>query len=116
MKIYGVALLALCYLAGKGIGVNLGELIGIQSDVGGVGFAMFILMYLHSILRKKGLIKPETDSGIIFWSSMYIPIIVAMASVLNVKAAISGGIVALLAGGLTILIGFIMVPLISKIK
>lgn len=116
MKIYGVALLAACYIAGKLIGVSLGNLIGIQSDVGGVGFAMFILVFAHSFLQKKGLIEPETDRGILFWSSMYIPIIVAMASVLNVKAALSGGVVAVLAGGLATAAGFFMVPLISKIN
>ncbi len=116
MKIYGVALLALCFLAGKIIGVALGNLIGINSDVGGVGFAMFILVYVHSVLQKKGIIEKETDAGIIFWSSMYIPIIVAMASVLNVKAALSGGMVAVLAGGFATFVGFILVPVISKIN
>lgn len=115
MKIYGVALLAVCYIVGKLIGVSLGNLIGISSDVGGVGFAMFFLVFSHAYLHKKGLIKPETDQGILFWSSMYIPIVIAMSSVLNVKAAASGGMLAILAGGLATLVGFLMVPVISRL-
>lgn len=115
MKIYGVALLALCFLAGKILGNLLGSLIGIESDVGGVGFAMAILIFAYSYMKKKNWIEAETTNGILFWSSMYIPIIVAMAATLNVKAAISGGPVALLAGALVTIGAFFLVPIISKI-
>ncbi len=115
MKIYGVALLAVCYIVGKILGVSLGHLIGISSDVGGVGFAMFFLVFSHDYFKKKGLIQPETDQGILFWSSLYIPIVVAMASILNVKAAVSGGMAAVFAGGLATIAGFLLVPMISKI-
>jgi|GEM_PF-4558671 len=40
MKIYGVAILAGCYLAGQFIGEMLGSALGIGGNVGGVGFAM----------------------------------------------------------------------------
>lgn len=115
MKIYGVALLAGCFLAGKILGNLLGQLININSDIGGVGFAMFLLMVSSVILRRKGWIAPESEKGILFWSSIYIPIVVAMAATLNVKAAISGGSVAIIAGmGVTIACLF-LVPVISKI-
>ncbi len=42
--IYGVALLAGCMLVGSFIGNVLGALIGLNSDVGGVGFAMLLLI------------------------------------------------------------------------
>ena len=115
MKIYGVALLAFCFLAGKLIGNYLGVLIGLKSDVGGVGFAMLLLMLSYSYFKKKGLVKEMTAQGILFWSSMYLPIIVAMASTQNVKAAISQGPIAGVIGIVVTITGFLMVPLISKI-
>ncbi|HVS55472.1 MAG TPA: malonate transporter subunit MadL, partial [Casimicrobiaceae bacterium] len=40
MIIYGTALLAFCHLAGLFLGDLLGSLIGVKSNVGGVGIAM----------------------------------------------------------------------------
>ena len=40
MIIYGVAALAACHLAGVILGDLLGVILGVQSNVGGVGFAM----------------------------------------------------------------------------
>jgi malonate transporter MadL subunit len=40
MIIYGVALLSACLLAGVFVGDLLGKLIGVEANVGGVGFAM----------------------------------------------------------------------------
>ncbi len=115
MKIYGVALLAGCFLMGKILGNLLGKLINIDSDIGGVGFAMFLLMASSIYLRKKDWLVPESEKGILFWSSIYIPIVVAMAATLNVKAAVSGGFIAVIAGiGATVAVLF-LVPLIAKI-
>ena len=115
MKIYGVALLAACFLIGKLLGNLLGILININSDIGGVGFAMVWLIASSAYMRKKGWLVQESEKGILFWSSMYIPIIVAMSATQNVNAAISGGYVAILAGiGVTV-VCFMLVPLISKI-
>lgn len=115
MKIYGVALLAACFLIGKLLGNLLGVLININSDIGGVGFAMVLLIVSSSYMRKKGWLVKESEKGILFWSSMYIPIIVAMAATLNVNAAISGGFVAVFAGIVVTIVCFMLVPLISKI-
>ncbi len=115
MKIYGVALLSACFLIGKLLGHLLGHLININSDIGGVGFAMFLLMTSSIYLRKKKLLVLETEKGIWFWSSMYIPIIVAMASTLNVKAALSGGFLAVTVGISATAVCMLMVPLLSKI-
>ena len=115
MKIYGVALLAFCFLIGKLIGNYLGVLIGLKNDVGGVGFAMLLLMISYSYFKKKDVVKEMTTQGILFWSSMYIPIIVAMAATQNVKAAISQGSVAVIIGVVVTITGFLLVPLISKI-
>ena len=115
MKIYGVALLAACFLAGKLLGNVLGNLINIESDIGGVGFAMLLLMVSSMYLRKKGWMVEETKQGILFWSSIYIPIVVAMAATLNVNAAMSGGVVTLVAGIGVTLVCMLLVPLLSKI-
>jgi malonate transporter MadL subunit len=115
MKIYGVALLAFCYLTGKLAGTFLGQLLNINGDVGGVGFAMLLLILVNSYIKKKGWLEAETEKGILFWSSMYIPVVVAMASILNVKAALSGGMVALAVGVLVTVSSFFLVPVISKI-
>jgi malonate transporter MadL subunit len=115
MKIYGVALLAGCFLVGKIAGNLLGTMIGVDGDVGGVGFAMILLMVLNNSLRKKKILAPETEEGVLFWSSMYIPIIVAMAATQNVRSAISGGWVAIFTGLAITLVCFLLVPLISKI-
>jgi malonate transporter MadL subunit len=115
MKIYGVALLAGCFLVGKLAGNFLGTLIGVDGDVGGVGFAMILLMLLNNSLRKKKILTRETEEGVLFWSSMYIPIIVAMAATQNVRSAVSGGWAAIFTGLAVTLVCFLLVPLISKI-
>ncbi|GLU42463.1 malonate transporter subunit MadL [Allomuricauda sp. NBRC 101325] len=115
MKIYGVALLAACFLLGKLLGRLLGHILDINSDIGGVGFAMFLLMTSSIYLRKKKWLVLETEKGIWFWSAMYIPIIVAMTSTLNVKAALSGGVLAVILGICATVVCMFMVPLISKI-
>ncbi len=115
MKIYGVFLLCACFLTGKFLGFLLGKLIGIGGDIGGVGFAMLLLMLGSLYLRRKNWLAAETEAGIWFWSSMYIPVIVAMAATQNVKAAFGGGAVAIMAGLVATILGFLLVPLISKI-
>ncbi|NVJ63517.1 MAG: malonate transporter subunit MadL [Flavobacteriaceae bacterium] len=116
MKIYGVALLVFCFLIGKYLGGLLAELIGISGDVGGVGFAMLLLMFANGFLKRFSWYEVQTKAGVLFWSSMYIPVIVAMAATRNVHAAISGGWTALIAGVAVTLVGFMLVPLLSKIR
>ena len=91
MVIYGVALLSFCMLVGVFAGDVLGELIGVQANVGGVGIAMLLLLFLSNLSSHKFRLNPITETGIGFWSAMYIPIVVAMAAKQNVIAAISSG-------------------------
>mgnify|MGYP003343543554 CR=1 FL=1 len=77
MKIYGVALLAGCFLVGHLIGDVLGQAFHLKGNLGGVGFAMLLLIFLHDRFKKNGVLKPETENGILFWSTMYIPVVVA---------------------------------------
>jgi len=48
MVIYGIALLGICTLVGLFLGERLGLTFGIKANVGGIGIAMFLLMYLAS--------------------------------------------------------------------
>lgn len=98
MKIYGVALLAGCYFAGLTIGELLGSLFGIKGNLGGVGFAMLFFILLTDWMSRRNLLHEEYASGISFWTSMYIPIVIAMASIQNVNGAIHSGSVAIVAG------------------
>ena len=57
MAIYGVALLAACYIVGIFLGDVFGGLVGVKANVGGVGFAMlFLILLSNKALMKAGLI------------------------------------------------------------
>lgn len=114
MVIYGVALLAGCMLAGLLAGDALGLLLGVGSNVGGVGIAMLLLIFVGGYLMDRGKMPATTESGIQFWNAMYIPIVVAMAASQNVVAAFDGGLIALLAGLLSVVAGFALVPLFGR--
>jgi malonate transporter MadL subunit len=114
MIIYGVALLAACLLAGQFIGELLGQWLGVQANVGGVGIAMLLLVLVAGSERGKTLLAGTAGAGITFWSAMYIPIVVAMAAGQNVVAAVDGGMLALLAGALAVVVSFALVPLLSR--
>lgn len=114
MTIYGLTVLAVCYIVGQLLGEGLGRVLGIDANVGGVGFAMLLLIVFNNWLEKKGLFDNTTQSGIQFWNQMYIPIIVAMAATQNVKLALSSGLVALLAGLIPVGMSFMVIPMLSK--
>lgn len=115
MVIYGVSILAICYIVGQFIGELLGLILGVNANVGGVGFAMIILIFVTEHMKKKNLLPQESQKGIIFWSSMYIPIVVAMSATQNVVSAISGGLLAILAGVASVVVAFLLIPVISKL-
>jgi len=115
MIIYGVALLAACMLIGVFVGDVLGQLIGVQANVGGVGIAMLLLLVVSN-LHDHGLkLDVPTEMGINFWSAMYIPIVVAMAAKQNVIAAISSGWMAIIAGVAAVVASFALIPVIARI-
>jgi malonate transporter MadL subunit len=47
---------------------------------------------------------------------MYIPVVVAMSATQNVKAALSGGWVAILAGILATIGCYLLIPVLSKLS
>jgi len=112
MTIYGTAVLAGCVLAGLLVGQLLGTLMGVQANVGGVGLAMLMLIYVTDRLRHAGKMGKATDQGILFWGSIYVPVVVAMAACQNVRGALDGGPTAILAGTSVVVLGFLLVPVL----
>ena len=115
MIIYGVALLAACMLAGNIIGELIGMAIGVSSNVGGVGLAMLLLVFVVYRLQKAGCLDTSSRRGVEFWSSLYIPIVVAMAASQNVLGAVTGGPVALVGGLIVVAVSFALVPVIARL-
>lgn len=115
MVIYGVAFLSVCLIAGLFLGDFLGALLGVQANVGGVGIAMILMILISDRLRRAGRLSPLTEQGVIFWSSIYIPIVVAMAARQNVLGALEGGPAAILAGTGAVAVCFLLVPVLSRV-
>jgi malonate transporter MadL subunit len=114
MPVYGTALLSLCLLTGLTVGRMIGAALGVQADIGGVGIAMILLILGCDALRRRGLMKAPTESGIAFWGQMYVPIVVAMAASQNVLGALSGGVMAVLAGLAAVAASFVLVGVLAK--
>jgi malonate transporter MadL subunit len=116
MAILGTALLALCYLAGLVIGELLGKWIGVDANVGGVGFAMILLLVARGYLEKRGLMPAGLQVGITFWAALYIPVVIAMAASQNVLAAVKGGPIALVAALVAVILCALAVALLNRTK
>jgi malonate transporter MadL subunit len=114
MIIYGVALLAICTLAGVILGDLLGVLLGVKSNVGGVGIAMILLIFARLYMQKRGGMTKECELGVGFWGAMYIPVVVAMAAQQNVVTALKGGPVAVLAAVGSVILCGCTIALISR--
>ena len=114
--IFGVALLAGCMLVGSFVGNVLGYLIGLNSDVGGVGFAMLLLLILVNSEKVSSKLPKGSSEGITFWKEMFIPIIIAMTAAQNVYHAISSGALAIVAGLAAVAAAFALVPVLSRMS
>jgi malonate transporter MadL subunit len=115
MAIYGTALLSVCLIAGLIVGNLIGLAIGVDANIGGVGIAMLLLIVISGRLQAKAAIPKPTQGGVLFWSSIYIPIVVAMAASQNVVAAVRGGMVAIVAGVVVVVVSFALVPMLSRL-
>lgn len=113
--IYGVALLAACAFLGSLVGNLLGLLTGLNSDIGGVGFAMFFLLLATNSKKISSRLPKGSSEGIGFWKEMFIPVVIAMAASQNVYKAISGGWLALIAGVAVVLVSFLLIPVFNKL-
>lgn len=112
--IKGLAILSFSFLLGMWFGELLGSTLGINANVGGVGFAMIFLLLIKEYFNKKGWWKTELEFGIEFWNKLYIPVVIAMAASLNVKSALSSGTLAILAGIIPVLLAFWVFKLLIK--
>lgn len=113
MVIYGVMILGLCMFVGTSIGLVLGKVLGVAGDIGGVGFAMLLLVFVTPWLKQKGWLPKASEDGIMFWNAMYIPVVIAMAATQNVAAALSGGWIAFIAGVLSVVVCFALIRPLS---
>ncbi len=94
----------------------LGVVTGVDSNVGGVGFAMLALILISSKLTKEGKLSEKAQSGITFWSAMYIPVVVAMTACQDVASAIvGGGALAIISGIVVVVIPLLLVPVLQKL-
>ncbi len=114
MIIYGVGILSFSYLLGQLMGEVLGQWLGIKANVGGVGFAMIILLILKVQLNKRGFLDKAFELGVDFWSKMYIPVVIAMSASQNVKLAVSNGFLAIVIGVLPVFLAFLIFPIVIK--
>lgn len=114
--IFGVSILAICMLVGIYLGDIFGIALGLDSNIGGVGLSMLFLVLLVDYLTKRDRLSEPAQSGISFWSAMYIPIVVAMAANQNVAGALDGGPLAVLAGLSATFGGWLLVPWLTKVK
>lgn len=115
MPIFGTALLALCTVMGVALGEMLGLMLHVKANVGGVGLAMLLLLAARHWLARRGYLTPKLRLGVEFWALLYIPIVVAMAAQQNVRAAISGGPMVLIAGVGAVIVCFGLVALLGRL-
>ncbi len=106
--IYGVATLAACMLLGTLIGTVFGNLIGAGTEIGGVGFAMLLLIFITNSEKLKFTQKPAFIQGMTFWKAMFIPVVIAMTACQNVFSMLSSSIVAVAAGAAAVGFSFFM--------
>lgn len=117
LVIYGVLLLSLCYFAGLFFGEITGRLVGLNANVGGVGFAMLFLLLLctYSERIKKSLLCGGFRDGIKFWQNMYIPVVVAMTASQDVVKALKSGWLAIACGVILTVLSLLLIPLIGRL-
>lgn len=111
---YGLGVLAFAYFAGQFVGEYLGSLLGVQANVGGVGFAMIFLILLKGYMEKREWTNADFNLGIDFWNKIYIPVVIAMSATQNVKVAVSSGMLAILVGLVPLLLLFGFFPIIVR--
>jgi len=103
-------------LVGTILGQLLGLAVGINANIGGVGIAMLILVLVSRKMLDANMLSKAAESGIQFWSAMYIPIVVAMAARQNVIAAFDAGALAFVAGLGAVFAGFLLIRPISALS
>lgn len=112
--IYSLVTLALCMLLGKYIGNCFGALVGINADVGGVGFAILLLLFVNNSKLFPFARKNDFIQGMQFWKKMYMPVVVAMAASQNVYRMLTSGMVAIVGGAAAVAFPFLLLYILHK--
>lgn len=112
--IYSLVTLALCMLLGKYIGTCFGMLVGINADVGGVGFAILLLLFVNNCKWFPFAKKQDFTQGMNFWKKMYMPVVVAMAASQNVYRMLNSGMVAIAGGAAVVAFPFLLLYILHK--
>lgn len=112
--IYSLVTLALCMLLGKYIGTCFGALVGINADVGGVGFAILLLLFVNNCKWFPFAKKQDFTQGMNFWKKMYMPVVVAMAASQNVYRMLNSGMVAIVGGAAAVVFPFLLLYILHK--
>lgn len=112
--IYSLVTIALCMLVGKYIGTLLGALVGIGGDVGGVGFAILLMLLVTNCKIITFTQRQDFIQGMNFWKKMYIPVVVSMAASQNVYRMLTSGMVAIVAGAAVVTFPFLLLYLLHK--
>jgi len=115
IMIYGVATLSACMLLGTVIGTVFGNLIGAGTEIGGVGFAMLLLIFVTNPQKLSFTQKPAFVQGVTFWKSMFIPVVIAMTATQNVFSMLSSGLLAVAAGAAAVGFSYLMLFVLHKI-
>lgn len=76
---------------------------------------MLMLVFLVHRLQQAGCLDMTSRRGVEFWSSLYIPIVVAMAASQNVVGAVTGGPLAIVGGLVVVGVSFALVPVIARL-
>ena len=111
-------MLSLCYFAGLFVGEVMGRFVGLNANVGGVGFAMLFLLLLcsYSETVKNSLRNVRLCSGLKFWQNMYIPVVIAMSASQDVVKAVRSGWLAILCGVTLTVLSLCLIPFVSRIS
>ena len=112
--IYGVAALSACMLLGSLIGNVFGDVIGAGREIGSVGFAILLLIFLTNS-KLKFVQKPAFVQGVTFWKNMFIPVVIAMTATQDVFHMLSSSIVAVVAGAAAVGASFLMLYGLHKL-
>ena len=102
-------------LLGSLIGTVFGDLIGAGTEIGGVGFAMLLLIYLTNSKKFTFTQKPAFVQGVNFWKAMFIPVVIAMTATQNVFNMLSSSIVAIAAGAAAVGFSYLMLFVLHKL-
>lgn len=96
----------------------MGRLVGLNANVGGVGFAMLFLLLLcsYSETVKTSLKNERFSDGLRFWQNMYIPVVIAMSASQDVVKAVRSGWLAILCGVTLTVLSLCLIPFVSRIS